>query len=179
MDVLSPGTFKWPWAFAGNDLILANGLACYPGNRLHQALHNRAVYKNNEGLDLKLVFGSFALMASTGKVYLWADSGKPRKNNDIHVWLEDHSGNVYDVISPVVYAFCKENSISLQLPIPRYNSIINGEGKAALLTHGVVYEPLNVLCMTLTTEYIEYQLFNQPMACKVSTTYPPLRYATA
>jgi len=128
------------WYQLGTDRDFENGLVCYPMNCLYQAVHNQSLYAKK--VELSIVLGAFGISEDKyeSKVHwVWAPEGMPRHCRDIHVWLEDGKGNVYDIVTPCVIAWCDEK----QLRIPDYHEyeIIEAVSKSELEKKRMIYKP--------------------------------------
>ena len=76
-----------------------NGLICAPYRCFLQATQNQHVY-STYGKGLHLVVGGVAVL-SPKPDWIWAPEGLAVVPNDVHMWLEDANGLVYDFIPPI------------------------------------------------------------------------------
>lgn len=82
-----------------------NGLICTPYRCFLQAVQNQHVY-STFGKKLRLAVGGVAVL-SPKPDWIWAPEGLADEPNDVHVWLEDEKGLVYDFIPPLVVTHAK------------------------------------------------------------------------
>lgn len=131
------------------------------GNCYLQALANKAYAYDPTGLKLQLVAGSLGMRTPAGEFGIFgsmaaqtlpdyldpkdltpeqqrAMAQEPDESIDAHVWLESPSGDVYDVVTPVVAALGK-----MRCRVFGFGPMeaVEGVSKAALKRRGLIYRP--------------------------------------
>ena len=146
-----------------DERIFINDVLAIPHHCFLNALYNKQnAYANKE---LKIVIGSLGI----GKKDPFYEYGNPHWSKvedfrkapgmyDIHVWLEDIDGNIYDVVITVIHyvAVIKNKSISF-----KDNEIIAGKSREQCERAGLFYvEASKEISHAVLQEYIE---LNQTM----------------
>lgn len=127
--------------------FLSNGLLYAPMVCNMQAMYNA---KNRYAqLGLKIVVGSLGL--GKGRNVFFEFGGAHYKTvkqyfppnmsgADIHTWLEDNDGNVYDIVTAYMVDVTKIRSLKMDF---KAEHIIEGLSKSKLRQHGLTYVPAN------------------------------------